>query len=337
MRVPGAWKTRAGLLPRRPLAVALVLLIALAAIQPVAAQSDKAPEAAIDAARQMLALQKYDAALKRLDTVLENHPDNNEARFLKAIALAHRGKTQSALALFESLTETFPKMAQAWNNLGVLRARTGNLVGARKALKKAAQLQPEDVAAQHNLGDVYLALAYRAYRDASALAPQNAMLRNKLRTLQRLMGSAAAEQSQPRSTDGGQNPTQAVSAAAPAAGVADAPGAQSRQATVRAALRQWARAWSAQDLDAYFAAYSSRFDPLGTRTIEQWRALRVRRVSGPEWISVELSQIEVKLTGPDTAKVHFDQDYESGDYQDHVRKTITMVHSPRGWLITTES
>src|SRR5699024_10743721 len=86
---------------------------------------------------------------------------------------------------------------------------------------------------------------------------------------------------------------------------------QAPEAGVRAALQRWATAWSAQDLDAYFAAYSDDFEPADELTLQQWRALRVRRINGPARIRVRLSRIKINFSDDDTAVVHFEQDYES--------------------------
>src|SRR5699024_8392013 len=119
---------------------------------------------------------------------------------------------------------------------------------------------------------------------------------------------------------------------------AAAPGAErTPEAEIRAALQRWAEAWSAQDLDTYFAAYSDDFVPADELTLQQWRALRVRRITGPERIRVQLSQIEISLDDDDRAVAHFEQDYESDRYQDDVRKTITLERGPAGWLIRSET
>src|SRR5699024_9535805 len=209
-----------------------------------------------------------------------------------------------------------------------------DFAGARKALHKATALDPEHVAAQQNLGDVYLVLARRAYRNVSALAPGNRAVETKIGVLARLIGGRTDDASSAAHAGVSETPepTRVASvgvpeivasppapatAAAPAveADKSDPPAAQA-QAAVRAALQHWAQAWSTQDLDAYFAAYSDDFDPRGTRTIQQWRALRVRRVRRPDTISVKLSRIDVDMTGPDTATVRFDQTYRSNLYQD---------------------
>ena len=54
-------------------------------------------------------------------------------------------------------------MAEAWNNLGVLRARDNDLEGAQSALEKAVEINPQHGPAQENLGDIYVAMAQGAY------------------------------------------------------------------------------------------------------------------------------------------------------------------------------
>lgn len=361
---------------------AVMLVLAATTMQAAVAQDAPETKTAVDAARQMLARQDYAAALNTLDGLLDKRPDNGEARFLKGLALARGGKNDDALALFEALSKDFPNMADAWNNLGVLRARDGNLEGARAALEKAAAVDPEHVAAQQNLGDVYVALARQAYLDVGALAPDNATAETKSRKLAALMRSNAttiaanaADGAQALDAQSGNEPaseqkrettTQAstqiagvdnsilagdsvnagsVSSPETAAAATSAAGneasanarKQSPETAVRAALQRWAKAWSAQDLDAYFAAYDDDFHPADGLTMQQWRALRVRRVGGPDSIQVKLSHIEVTLTGADSAMVHFEQAYQSDRYQDDVHKTVTLEQGPKGWLITSES
>lgn len=367
---------RAGWLLRVRVGAVVALLIAAIAVS-VAATQDSGPVDdgtqgdAIADARQMLAHAAYDDALDTLNTVLQSKPDNGEARFLKGLALAHSGQTEAALGLFDTLAQDYPDMAEAWNNLGVLRARTGDLDGARKALSRAKQLNPKHVAARQNLGDVYVALAQHAYHQASTLAPDNPVLQRKMHTLAQFlradgqvaphtmtaraqatheslsdapMATAQVDAVSSVSPQAGQDqhPTRVASAGAAEIVVSRAMAGRSQErptpkALIRASVQDWADAWSAQDLQAYFAAYSPRFDPNGTRTIQQWRALRVRRVGGPDWITVAVSDMDVMLTGADTATVTFEQAYESNTYQDHVRKTLTLVHTADGWLIKTES
>lgn len=320
-----------------------------------------AAAADVQAARALLAGQNYSGAISELNTVLKTHPGDAEARFLKGLALARSGDTSAALDLFEALTADHPEMAEAWNNLGVLRARSGNLAGAREALQKAAALDPQHAPAQENLGDIYVALARQAYLNASELEPDNRVASVKSRQLADLMDQGVAAAAEPGPAPAAKPATSAsVIASAGAGAQADvqAPmsdplplaseaasgndaatkrGATETVEAVRAALQDWARAWSTQNLEGYFDAYSDDFDPAGERSVTEWTRLRNNRLTAPETIEVKLSDIDVILTSPDSAVVRFDQRYRSNLYQDRERKTVTMVHGAEGWVITSES
>lgn len=303
-------------------------------------------------ARSMLATQDYAAAISELNSVLAERPENAQARFLKGLALARSGSTDAALALFETLATDHPEMAEVWNNLGVLRARNGNLAGAREALEKATAINPQHAPAQENLGDIYVALARQAYRKAGQLEPDNRGVSVKSRQLAELMSDAepgsAARTVADTSTHTQGNPAMpqapmsdplpVAAEPAPDGDAATAPNDQSEKIeAVRAALLNWAQAWSAQNLEAYFNAYSDHFDPVGNRTLTAWSRLRNNRLTAPETIAVTLSNIDVTLTSPDSATVRFDQRYRSNFYQDRERKTVTMVRGSEGWVITSES
>ncbi len=106
---------------------------------------------------------------------------------------------------------------------------------------------------------------------------------------------------------------------------------------VRAALRAWAQAWSAQNLQAYFDAYSDRFDPEGGQSRRAWMRERNNRVTTPETIDIALSDIDVTWTSTDTVRLRFDQRYRSDSYRDQERKTVMMVREGTNWKITSES
>ena len=84
----------------------------------------------MDSARDALSRNDFPAAIQALDEVLADTPSSAEARFLKGLALARSGDTDGALDVFNRLVKSNPDMAEAWNNLGVLRARENDLEGA---------------------------------------------------------------------------------------------------------------------------------------------------------------------------------------------------------------
>ncbi len=66
------------------------------------------------------------------------------------------GKTEEALAVYDSATEKDEQNAQAWNGLGVANDMLGKRDEALDAYQKAVDLAPEDRGANNNLAHLYL-------------------------------------------------------------------------------------------------------------------------------------------------------------------------------------
>ena len=105
---------------------------------------------------------------------------------------------------------------------------------------------------------------------------------------------------------------------------------------IQAVLLSWAVAWSGQDVEGYLDAYSERFVPAGTQTLAQWEAQRRQRLSRPERIEVELSEIEVLVFDARRARARVVQAYRSDRYSDVTRKEFQMVHEDGRWRISAE-
>jgi Flp pilus assembly protein TadD len=125
-------------------------------------------------------------ALRQLDQALLAHPTDLRLRFLRGVVLSGMARTSEAIAVFESLTESFPELPEPHNNLAVLRANQGNLQGARHALEAALRVAPDYSVAHENLGDLSIHLAQQAYQRALQLEPQRAVLARKLDLLNQL-------------------------------------------------------------------------------------------------------------------------------------------------------
>lgn len=311
----------------RKTTLALAIAVATAGV----AQAD------LESARQSLAANDLQSAITDLDGVLKQSPKNAEARFLKGLALARSGDTAGALKVFNSLVEDEPKMAEAWNNLGVLRARNGDLVSARDALQQATTIDPQHGPAQENLGDIYVALARNAYSRAGELESDNAIARAKSQQLSAFIGSGQ---------NGGQSASQANASSSGSEAAATPPSvpnvtrdstgqASLDTSTPEAALQSWARAWSAQDVNAYLAMYSNQFVPDDGSARAAWAAERRERVSAPSSINVSISDVQVSRRG-DQALVRFNQRYRSNTYQDQESKALLMSESGDGWQILRE-
>lgn len=106
---------------------------------------------------------------------------------------------------------------------------------------------------------------------------------------------------------------------------------------VGAQVKAWASAWSSKNYKAYAAFYAPSFTPEGGMTREDWASLRRNRVTNPGSISVEVSDLRVRLEGGDRAVAEFRQNYRSSSYSDVTQKTLEMIRVGGKWLINRES
>lgn len=74
----------------------------------------------------------------------------------RAYLSAQAGHYGAAIAIYDELLRIDPKDGEALLNRGVLRARSGDLPGARDDLLRAKQLRPQDPSLWNALGAVYL-------------------------------------------------------------------------------------------------------------------------------------------------------------------------------------
>ncbi len=92
-------------------------------------------------------------ALSAADTALENHPDNIEIRYSRAMLLDSQGEFEKAEQDLERILETQPDNAVALNALGyILTVRTDRLDEARQYIERALRLDPENPAILDSMG-----------------------------------------------------------------------------------------------------------------------------------------------------------------------------------------
>ncbi|NNF15475.1 MAG: tetratricopeptide repeat protein [Gammaproteobacteria bacterium] len=103
-----------------------------------------------------------------------------------------------------------------------------------------------------------------------------------------------------------------------------------------AAVRNWAAAWSGQNVDQYLASYSPNFTPSNGASYRAWASYRRERLTKPKVIEVELSDIQVEQIDENTATVSFGQKYRSDNYRDEVTKTLTLNKANGSWRIVAE-
>ncbi len=280
-------------------------------------------------------------ALAKADQYLSLKSRDPQMRFLKGVILAETGKSADAVAIFTKLTEDFPELPEPYNNLAVLYAGQSQFDKARAALEMAIRTNPSYATAHENLGDVYAKLASQAYSKALQLDGSNAGVPTKLALIRTLFApDTKGKTPSPAAPTATVNaPAVKADAAAPNP-MADKPtpaGAADATSNIEEAVMTWAKAWAAKDMKKYLAAYSGQFDPPGSKSRAAWEKERYARIVTKGSISVDVSDINVKLSGDKQAQVVFRQMYRSGSLESNSRKTLEMVQENGRWLIRRES
>ncbi len=81
-------------------------------------------------------------ALRAYGVALHLDPENNDARFAIANLSLQAKNFERALEEYESVLDRDPKYVDAWVNMGIALARTGQKEAARRAWQKALQYKP---------------------------------------------------------------------------------------------------------------------------------------------------------------------------------------------------
>ena len=307
---------------------------------------------------------QHEQAMGRVNTYLTGKPKDAQARFLKGLIFTEQGKNGEAIRVFSELTEDYPELPEPYNNLAVLYAGQGQYDKARVALEMAIRTHPSYATAHENLGDIYAKMASQAYDRALQLDRNNAATQTKLSLIKDLFSGTAkggkhGAAAPPEPVTGAASqpatePVAAVAAPAPApaapekaATAAPEPAASPVQAAAKKspansgnevlkAVRDWAAAWSSQDVNRYLAFYAADFKIPGGEKRSDWEGQRRERISAPKSISVSIRDARVKLIDDGHASVTFKQVYRASHLRNTSGKTLLMVKSGGSWLIQEE-
>lgn len=281
--------------------------------------------------QQLIEQQQYQQALLKIEAQLKINPDNVEAQFLRASALVGLNDLTSAIELYKQLIKNHPNLAEPQNNLAVLLAQNGNFNEAEQILQTALNSHPTYAAAHNNLSNIYKTLAGMAYDKALNLnngsktkppAPELKLV-HTLHSLQTLKND-------PVSSD-------AKLVAEPAPEKPAYPEKEADISEVEESVMAWARAWSAQDSEAYLSFYSGAFDPPKNLGSTAWANQRKKRLLAPTFIRIKLSQMESAALDNKFVSVSFKQHYTSDRYSDTTRKLLLLKNEEGLWRILQES
>lgn len=102
------------------------------------------------------------------------------------------------------------------------------------------------------------------------------------------------------------------------------------------AVHSWAAAWTAQDMDTYFASYAPGFAPASGQSHEAWEAQQRARIAGKASISVDVQNLVVTFNGA-VATARFRQAYRADALKVTSRKTLELVREQGQWRIRKET
>ena len=112
--------------------------------------------------------------------------------------------------------------------------------------------------------------------------------------------------------------------------------AKNSDADITSAVNNWAQAWSAKNLDQYFASYGASFQPAKGESRKAWEQQRRERITRPAKINVEVSNINITSIEANSAKVRFKQSYRADSKPIYTTKTLVMKKQGNNWFIEQE-
>jgi tetratricopeptide (TPR) repeat protein len=119
-------------------------------------------------AEALLQAQQYAQAEEKLQALIAAQSKNPQAWFDLGFARSHQGKTQEAIAAYQTTVKLAPDWFEANLNLGVDLTRAGNSAAAVPVLKRAVELKPTSAGPQA-LRRAWLSLAQALEEEKSDL------------------------------------------------------------------------------------------------------------------------------------------------------------------------
>ncbi len=107
------------------------------------------------------------------------------------------------------------------------------------------------------------------------------------------------------------------------------------QENIQKQVEMWAFHWSDKDIISYLSMYSRDFIGQQGENMSQWARARRAPLSKPGNISVQVSNFNTRIIDNDV-HVSFDQNYNSSNYSDRVRKQLVFTNEEQGWKIIRE-
>lgn len=317
---------------------------------------------AVDEIRGLIQSGRLDEAVRESARQLQKPDAEPHLHLLHCVALANQHQTDKAIACFTSLVKLRPDLLEAYNNLGVLHASLGQHEEAKRWLTAGIQRVPSLWVAHQNLQSLQSDLARRAYARAlqaelplkegfskltllaippmthpAKIAETTAVASASLPATPTVVPLAKLDKKPVQAEPPATKP-ESKSAAKPESKPENHP-SEVDAATgqlIQTAVESWAKAWSAQNMTTYFAAYSPEFTPYKLPSRAAWEAERTSRIVGRKFIRVSVRHFSYERVGPKVV-VRFSQIYESDNISSTQRKRLDMVLHKGRWKIAREN
>lgn len=273
----------------------------------------------------------------------EDYPTLPEPYNNLAVLYAAAGQYDKARNALDAAIRTNPAYATAYENLGDIHAKL-----ASQAYDKALQLDSGNTAAKSKLTLVRSLVGNAPGAADTRVAAAPAPAAPAVKSPQ--VAAAPVPAPAPKVAAVTPPPPAPVAAAkpAPAEPVVAAkpepvkpapkpiPNDQVERDGVLDAVRDWARAWSDQDIKDYLAAYGSDFQVPNGQSRKAWENERRARIVGKGRISVKIEAPQVAVNG-NAATVKFRQIYKSDRLSANTRKTLVLTRQGGKWKIKQEN
>jgi tetratricopeptide (TPR) repeat protein len=264
-------------------------------------------------------------ALVLVEQTLRDDADNLKARFLQARLFEKLGRRAEAIAGYEALTGDYPQRPEPYNNLAVLYAAQGEHNKARDALLNAINTHPSYATAYENLGNIYTKMAISAYNKALELDKQQRPAPISLAAIGKIENAPS-----------GASPAKTLTPPPAHAVVENTTTVEDEIKLIIDTVNGWSNAWAAQNVDGYLAYYAPAFRPHNGLSRKNWETQRRQRLRSPRYIRITIREPEVKILGSTTAKLIFEQRYESDRFKDAGKKVLLMEKTGDQWQILRE-
>lgn len=314
---------------------------------------------------------RLNEAILQFAELSRDHPNLAEARNNLAVLYAARGEFDKAQRELEQAIASHPAYATAHRNLGDLYERM-----AKQAYDKALNLnKTAPSATENNLSRLALmrglasesnppqiARLAAATPTPAATPPANKTVvtppptttpSTTVNNLAPLLKSppappatakteAPAVKAEPAKTEAAKVEPKPAAATAvkPSAEPATPPVNAAQQAEEQAAiaaLKAWADAWAAKDVNRYLTFYAPAFRTPKGESRSAWEASRRVRIDKPGQIEVEILQPVAKTIAKDQVEIRFRQRYRSSTFSANSAKSVLMTRQAGKWQILEES